>query len=107
MPLRRESRAAGIALWVLVGICSGLPLLWLLWQCLTPDVLREIRFTRFHAGLLGRTIGYNAAAAGISMVMAIPGALVIGRGRRRLAAAIMLALPLGLMLPSIAYTYGW
>jgi ABC-type Fe3+ transport system permease subunit len=104
---RRESRAAGVGLWVLVGVCSGLPLLWLLWQCLTPDVLREVRFTRFHGWLLGRTIGYNAAASAIAMVMAIPGALVIGRGRGRVTTGILLLLPLGLMLPSIAYTYGW
>lgn len=107
MALRRDSRAAGVALWILVGICSGLPLLWLLGQVLTPDVLREVQFTRFHGGVFARTINYNAAAAAVAMVMAIPGALVIGRGRGRLTAAIMLVLPLGLMLPSIAYTYGW
>ncbi|HEV8379120.1 MAG TPA: SMP-30/gluconolactonase/LRE family protein [Tepidisphaeraceae bacterium] len=39
--------------------------------------------------------------------MAIPAAVVIGRGRGVFAKILILLLPLGLLIPSITYGYGW
>jgi ABC-type Fe3+ transport system permease subunit/sugar lactone lactonase YvrE len=66
-----------------------------------------MKLTWFRAGLLGRTVLYNGAAAVLATLMALPAALVVGRGRGWTVWAIMLILPLALIMPSISYTYGW
>jgi ABC-type Fe3+ transport system permease subunit/DNA-binding beta-propeller fold protein YncE len=72
-----------------------------------PRVLGEFRFDPFHARLLGRTLFYNALVATLASMMAIPAALIIGRGRGWLARLTGFILPLPLLFPSITYAYGW
>lgn len=57
--------------------------------------------------ILARTVLYNGAAALLATLIAIPAALVIGRGRGVLARLITVVLPLALVMPSISYTCGW
>lgn len=99
---------AGIALWAVFGLCCVLPLAWLLGQVLVhPQVLSEMRLSSFRAGLLGRTLLYNGAAAVLAVMLALPAALVVGRGRGWRAGLVWIVLPLALIMPSVSYTYGW
>ena len=50
---------------------------------------------------------YNGAAAALACILAIPPAIVVGRGRGVLSKIFTLLIPLSLALPSIAYAYGW
>jgi ABC-type Fe3+ transport system permease subunit len=61
----------------------------------------------FHLRLLGRTLLYNAGVATIATVLAIPVAIVLGKGRGIVAAVLAFVLPGALLLPSIVYAYGW
>lgn len=95
-------------LWLTLFVCCGLPLLWLVAQIVAnPVSLSGLRMDAFRWGILGRTLGYNAGVAVIATVLALPAALVLGRGRGRLAAALWFFLPVTLLLPSLAYAYGW
>jgi ABC-type Fe3+ transport system permease subunit/sugar lactone lactonase YvrE len=97
-----------LPVWLIVIVCSGLPLAWLAWQIVTaPSVLGELHVDVFRAGLLGRTLAYNLLAAILATVLALPVAQVIGRGRGPGLAAMWVALPISLLLPSITYAYGW
>src|SRR5207248_4277037 len=99
---------AFLAIWFIIFICCGLPLLWLVAQvALNPHVLVELRLDSFRLHLLGRTLLYNGAAAAIATAMAIPAGIVLGRGRGLFAKALWFALPISLLLPSLAYAYGW
>ncbi len=99
---------ASVPLWVVVGICSLLPLGWMASQVIThPSAWSTLRPTPFQIRLLGRTVFYNGAAAVLATLMAIPAAIVIGRGRGIFARILVLLLPLGLLIPSITYGYGW
>src|SRR3954453_10693807 len=90
-----------------VGLCSGLPLLWLGWQVLhTPGALAGAFTDAFHLKLLGRTLLYNGAVGVIATIIAIPTAIVLGRGRGLGAKVVAILLPVALLMPSIAYTYG-
>src|SRR5438094_70433 len=67
---------------ILVALCSVVPLLWMLIGVATnPDVRTELLLTSFRAKLLGRTIGYNTAAAVIATAIGLPAGYVLGRGR--------------------------
>ncbi|HEV2293584.1 MAG TPA: hypothetical protein VGR35_06995 [Tepidisphaeraceae bacterium] len=93
---------------LLVVVCSALPLAWMLAQiAFNPVVLVEAKLDRFRTGLLGRTMLYNGAVAILATLLAIPAALVLGRGRGLFAKLLWLALPVSLLLPSIVYAYGW
>ena len=97
-----------IALWTVIGVCCVLPLTWMIVQIVSnPGAFLELKLTGFRARLLGRTIGYNVIVAMLSTLMALPAALLIGRGRGWLARAMVFILPLPLLLPSITYAYGW
>ncbi len=74
---------------------------------LHPEVRSELALTRFRAELLGRTLGYNGAAAILATAMGLPAGLVLGRGRGRIARLLWVLLPAALLLPSLAYAYGW
>src|SRR6476646_8795351 len=89
-PLERSARhSSGIPRWaapavvtIIVGLCSGLPLLWLAWQVIrTPGALAGAFTDAFHLKLLGRTLIYNGLVGVIATVLAIPAAIVLGRGR--------------------------
>lgn len=83
------------------------PLVWLGIQMLWVDVWRELNWDFFRWKLLYRTIFYNGAAAALACILAIPPAIVVGRGRGVLSKIFTLLIPLSLALPSIAYAYGW
>lgn len=68
-------------MWVCVIVCSGLPIAWIAWQIVAnPQTLAELKLDSFRLHLLLRTIGFNAAAAVIAVLLAIPAAMVLGRG---------------------------
>ena len=93
---------------LVIALCCLLPLGWMAWQVgAHPDTLRAVIPKGFHLHLLARTLGYNGSAGVIATVMALPAALVLGRGRGKLAAALWFALPIALLMPSLAYAYGW
>ncbi len=74
---------------------------------LHPSTIAQLRLSSFRAELLGRTLLYNSAAALLAILMAIPAALAIGRSRAWPARLLLALLPISLLYPSIAYTYGW
>src|SRR4051794_36067804 len=88
-PLDRSvRRSTAIVRWtapavvmLIVGLCSGMPLLWLGWQVIrTPGALAGAFTDAFHLKLLGRTLLYNGLVGVIATVLAIPTAIVLGRG---------------------------
>ncbi len=92
----------------IVIICSGLPLAWMALVVLAnPSVRGELAPNAFRIGLLGRTLGYNAAAALIATAMGLPAAFVLGRGRGFLTRLLWVVLPMAILLPSLSYAYGW
>lgn len=100
--MARGSRIASLV----VCVCCLLPLGWLALQFVShpssfafPDA--------FQLRLLGRTLLYNGAAAVIATVVSLPAALVLGRGRGWVARVAWFALPVSLLMPSLAYAYGW
>ncbi|MGB7160602.1 MAG: 6-bladed beta-propeller [Tepidisphaeraceae bacterium] len=105
---KRVRPLLAIPVWLLVILCSVLPLAWLIWQIVAnPDVLVEAKLDRFRFALLGRTLLYNGAVALLATLLALPAALVLGRGRGIWSKLLWLALPVSLLLPSIVYAYGW
>jgi ABC-type Fe3+ transport system permease subunit len=89
-------------------VCSALPLAWMAGALvLHPEVRRELALNSFRATLLGRTLGYNGAAAVLATMMGLPAAVVLGRGRGPVSRALWVLLPAALLLPSLAYGYGW
>ena len=99
---------AAAPLWAIVGVCCALPLGWMAWQVVSrPEVLAGVKWSGFQWRLLGRTVLYNGAVAVLATGLGMPAALVVGRGRGWASRMIVLVLPLGLLVPSIVYTYGW
>jgi ABC-type Fe3+ transport system permease subunit/sugar lactone lactonase YvrE len=103
-----ENWAPSVLLWAVLFVCCVLPLGWLAGQTvLNPSVFRELRLDSFRLRLLGRTLLFNGAAAVIATAMALPAAIVLGRGRGKVAAMLWIALPVSLLLPSLVFAYGW
>jgi ABC-type Fe3+ transport system permease subunit/DNA-binding beta-propeller fold protein YncE len=97
-----------MAVLAIVGLCSLLPLAWLVLQVIAnPTTLRELRIDSFRISLLLRTIAYNLSAGLIATILALPSAWVIGRGRGFFSRAHWLALPISLLMPSLVISYGW
>jgi len=93
---------------LIIVICCAMPLAWMLGAIVANPVVRtELKMTSFRAALLGRTIGYNGAAAIIATAMGLPAGIVLGRGRGWLAKILWLLLPAALLMPSLSYAYGW
>ena len=94
---------------LIVGICSGLPLLWMVGAVIfaSPQVRAELHITSFRAQLLARTLGYNGLAAVLATLMGLPAAFVLGRGRGWIARILWVILPAALLMPSLSYAYGW
>lgn len=94
---------------LIVGLCCGLPLLWLIAQTLRHPAALEglLRLDPFHLRLLARTLAYNGGVAVLATLLALPAAAVVGRGRGWAAIVLAFALPVSLLMPSIAYAYGW
>jgi len=109
-PERGKIRAAGtsVTLWSLILVCCGLPLIWLLVQIvLNPRSMLALHLDSFRLRLLARTLLYNGSAALIATLIALPAGIVLGRGRGFFAAALWFVLPISLLLPSLAFAYGW
>src|SRR5258706_4469345 len=97
-----------VGLWLMMAVCCALPLLWMNAQiAANPQAIAELKLSGFRARLLGRTLLYNGIVAALAMLIALPAALVIGRGCSRLSRTLGFLLPLPLLLPSITYAYGW
>src|SRR5688500_7548432 len=95
-------------LWSAIMLCCGTPLIWMAAQVITaPDTLTELRWGQYRIGLLTRTILYNSASSLLAVLMSVPAALVVGRGRGAVPRAILFLLPVAVIMPSITYTYGW
>ena len=60
----------------------------------------------FQLRLLART-PTSAAVAAVATAVVLPAAVVLGRGRGWVATVMWFALPVSLLMPSIAYAYGW
>ena len=85
-----------------------MPLAWMVWAiAANPAARGEFSMDEFRWNLLGRTIGYNAAAACIAAAMGVPAGFVLGRGRGMLARLLWVIIPAALILPSLSYAYGW
>ena len=94
--------------WFIVIAASALPLAWMVAQiAFNPIVLSELQLDRFRLALLGRTLLYNGTAGLIATILALPVAIVLGRGRGWMVRLLWLVLPVSLLLPSITYAYAW
>ena len=103
--LRRALLATPVGL--VVAVCCVLPLAWLLWQILAnPSGRRRRAGAASNCDCLARTLAYSAAAA-VATAVVLPAAVVLGRGRGWVATVMWFALPVSLLMPSIAYAYGW
>jgi ABC-type Fe3+ transport system permease subunit/DNA-binding beta-propeller fold protein YncE len=107
-PRSDQSVALSTPIWITVVLISGLPLSWMVWQVLSnPHVLRDAWPDWFRLKLLGRTLLYNGATALMATAMGLPVGIVLGRGRSIIARSLWVLLPVTLLLPSLAYAYGW
>src|SRR2546430_9148829 len=89
-------------------LCCALPLGWMALQIAShPEAVTELHMGSFRWALLSRTLRYNALAGIVATLLALPAALVLGRGRGRIAAAMWFVLPVSLLVPSLTYAYGW
>jgi ABC-type Fe3+ transport system permease subunit/DNA-binding beta-propeller fold protein YncE len=96
------------ALWALVLLTAGAPLLWFLFTILSdPATLVEAIPDRFRLLLLTKTLLLSLASALLAVFLALPAVLALGRGRSRLARLLWFAVPLPLLLPSLVMGYGW
>lgn len=94
--------------WLIVIAASALPLAWMVAQiAFNPIVLSELQLDEFRLKLLGRTLLYNGTAGLIATILALPVAVVLGRGRGWMVRVLWLVLPVSLLLPSITYAYAW
>jgi ABC-type Fe3+ transport system permease subunit len=108
MPRRPSMSAlAATVMWLLIGICCLAPLLWLADELFTANNWRQMYWDSFRWKVFLRTLLYNGSAAGVAVLMALPAAVVVGRGRGWWSRILTSLLPLSMALPSIAYSYGW
>lgn len=85
-----------------------LPLLWVLWTLLsTPGIWTATILDPFRLKLLANTLLYNALVGLLATFLAIPAALALGRGQPWVRHLAWCILPAGLLMPSIAFGYGW
>lgn len=92
----------------IVALCCGLPVLWIGWTIASnPSAVVELGGDQFRWMLLARTVGFNALAALVAVLLAAPVAVVLGRGRGFVVGAIWTLVPASLLIPSIVYSYGW
>jgi ABC-type Fe3+ transport system permease subunit/sugar lactone lactonase YvrE len=100
--------AVGGGVWLAFVICCALPLGWMVVAlCSTPGAASALHPVGFHLRLLGRTLAYNTSVAVLATLLAMPVAIVLGKGRGAIAVILSFVLPAALLLPSIVYAYGW
>jgi len=81
---------------------------WVFWQiAVNPSSLLELFGDRFRWTLVLRTVAFNTVASVVAVLLGLPVAIVLGRGRSGTATALWLVLPVSLLIPSIVYAYGW
>ena len=103
-------RCGGLPAAALVALCCVMPLAWLLGSVLLhPQVLLGdgAALSWFRLSLLGRTLFYNVSAGVLATLIGLPVALVLGRGSIGWRRAFWLVAPASLLMPSLAYAYGW
>ena len=106
---RKSSLLTALPAILIVGVCSGLPLLWMAGAIAfaSPAVRAELHLSSFRLELLLRTFAYNGLAALLATLMGLPAAFVLGRGKGFVAKLMWVVLPAALLMPSLSYTYGW
>lgn len=93
---------------MLLGAACVLPLGWLVVTLLgNAEVRGELGLSSFRLALLARTMLYGISVAVLATLIALPAALVLGRGPAWLRKLLWVVLPAGLLMPSLAYAYGW
>ncbi|HRK30531.1 MAG TPA: hypothetical protein PLD59_05585 [Tepidisphaeraceae bacterium] len=104
----RASSAFSFLFYSAVAVCFVAPLAWVgLTLLAEPAAWSELWLDAFRLRLLGRTLFYNSLVAMIATIIAIPAAVALGRGRGTVSRGLVLFLPVSLLLPSIAFEYGW
>ena len=107
-PFPREALATRGIIWVVFIACCALPMAWMVWAlCSSADAWRALHPFEWHMALLGRTLLYGLIVAVMSMVLAWPVAIVLGKGKGVAFGVLGFVLPVALLLPSIVYAYGW
>ncbi len=97
---------------------AGLPGALFLMICCLPVLGWMLGATVLHWGELTRvmdahwqitlaSVGYAVGSAVVAVIIAFPVAVVLGRGRDGVALGVGMVMLLGLLQPSIVYTYGW
>jgi len=93
---------------VIIVLCCLLPVAWVILQIwLNRHEITGVGVDGFRAALLGRTILYNGAVGVVAVLLGLPAAWVLGRGRGWPAAVVGLVLPISLLMPSLVIAYGW
>src|SRR4051812_42656037 len=101
-PARTRARALAIPIWGVVGVCCLLPVIWMVVQVAGhPQAWGELRLDSYRIGLVRRTLVYNLSAAVLATLLALPAAIVLGRGRGWIAKLLWIVLPVSLLIPSI------
>jgi ABC-type Fe3+ transport system permease subunit len=97
---RKQKKVAGVGLWIIVGICCLLPMGWMIAQVVMhPSAMGELKLDSYRVGLIWRTLFYNLSAAVIATVLAVPAAMVLGRGRGWVVKLLWVVLPVSLLFP--------
>lgn len=91
--------------WAAVLVCCALPAGWMLANAAMHPRQLLAAVSTYRLELLGRTLLYGAGAALAAVMLAVPAALAIVRHRG--AGVLVWFVPLTLIYPPIAYTYGW
>jgi DNA-binding beta-propeller fold protein YncE/ABC-type Fe3+ transport system permease subunit len=89
------------------AVCAFPVLIWVGYQILFHVFSLNLRFDAFYFRLLLRTLGFSLLAAGFATLLAMPAAIVLGRGRGVIAGLLWFFVPANLLMPSISYAYGW
>src|SRR5690554_2411307 len=66
-----------------------------------------VRTLQAEWGVMLASVLYAGSSAAAAVVVGLPVAVVLGRGRDRVAMAFAAVMMLGLLQPSIVYTYAW
>jgi ABC-type Fe3+ transport system permease subunit/DNA-binding beta-propeller fold protein YncE len=100
--------SAGAIVWIISILCCALPLGWMVVALFSsPGAMAALHPIGFHLHLLARTLLYGFAVALLASGLALPVAVVLGKGRNLIAGVLGFVLPIALLLPSIVYAYGW
>lgn len=93
--------------WLILGIGCILPVGWMVVTIAShPASLHAISSERV-LGLWARTVGYNVIAGVLSLLLAWPVAVAMGRDERLASRLLWWVVAIPLLLPSIVIGYGW